>query len=418
MKRVGYWMSEKKSKKLNFEEHVDMFRNAGVELLKIDIEKPLEEQGPFDMILHKFTDILVKAQHGYITEQRIMRNIEDYIDSHPECIVVDPLDGIRKLLDRHEQYNLVLDCNTVNTESYMFIPTFVDLTSKDVDENRKKLLDANVQYPFVCKPIVAHGTQDCHKMAVIFSEEGLKDITPPCVAQTFVNHNATLYKIFKIGSKQYIGHRPSLKNLYAGDHPTIFFDTHEVCKSDSSHHLTKLDYEDQDCSPLKPNLAQLNAVSETLRQKLGLDLFGVDVIIESDTQRYAVIDINVFPSYDEVDNFFCDLLDHLLFLLNKQQDKHSIISQTTTPQHALLKQTGRSSSLDSCSERIATKRLKTVDQSKERECDCDSVTFPRAVCRFDSNCCRHKQEVMSQQVRRNQRNSAGKTSASRILDDM
>lgn len=53
-------------------------------------------------------------------------------------------------------------------------------------------------------------------MAVIFSEEGLKDITPPCVAQTFVNHNATLYKIFKIGSKQYIGHRPSLKNLYAG----------------------------------------------------------------------------------------------------------------------------------------------------------------------------------------------------------
>lgn len=58
----------------------------------------------------------------------------------------------------------------------------------------------------------------------------------------------------------------------------------------------QLDYEDEDCSPLKPNLAQLNALSETLRQKLGLDLFGVDVIIECDTQRYAVIDINVFPS--------------------------------------------------------------------------------------------------------------------------
>ena len=53
-------------------------------------------------------------------------------------------------------------------------------------------------------------------MAVIFNEEGLKDIRPPCVAQTFINHNATLYKIFKIGSKQYIGHRPSLKNLYPG----------------------------------------------------------------------------------------------------------------------------------------------------------------------------------------------------------
>lgn len=33
------------------------------------------------------------------------------------------------------------------SESHMFIPTFVDLTSRDIDENRKKLMDANVQYP-------------------------------------------------------------------------------------------------------------------------------------------------------------------------------------------------------------------------------------------------------------------------------
>ena len=46
------------------------------DVLQIDIEKSLEEQGPFDMILHKFTDILVKSQQGYITEQRTMRSIE------------------------------------------------------------------------------------------------------------------------------------------------------------------------------------------------------------------------------------------------------------------------------------------------------------------------------------------------------
>lgn len=60
-------------------------------------------------------------------------------------------------------------------------------------------------------------------MAVIFNDDGLKDINPPCVAQTFVNHNATLYKIFKVGSKQYIGHRPSLKNLYPGGMVTVTF---------------------------------------------------------------------------------------------------------------------------------------------------------------------------------------------------
>ena len=32
-------------------------------------------------------------------------------------------------------------------------------------------------------------------MAVIFNEEGLKDLMPPCVVQQFVNHNAVLFKV-------------------------------------------------------------------------------------------------------------------------------------------------------------------------------------------------------------------------------
>lgn len=406
-------MSEKKCKKLNFDEHLDMFRNAGVELLKIDLDKSLEDQGPFDMILHKFTDILVKSQQGYITEQRTMRNIEDYIANHPECIVVDPLDGIRKLLDRHEQYNLVLNCNSINSDSYMFIPTFVELNSKDIDENRKKLVDADVQYPFVCKPIVAHGTKICHKMAVIFNEEGLKDITPPCVAQTFINHNATLYKIFKIGSKQYVGHRPSLKNLYAGDHPTIFFDTHDVCKSDSSHHLTELDEGELGASPIKPDISKLDSLGEILRKKLKLDLFGVDVIIECDTQRYAIIDINVFPNYDEVDNFFGDLLDHLLYMFNRQQETHSSRRPMNAEHNALLKDTGRSISQESNSDQISSKRLKTLDQSTDLDCLCLSLDNNRAIGAGLFEC---KETTAATEARRNQINSAGKSSASRTRD--
>ena len=33
------------------------------------------------------------------------------------------------------------------------------------------------------------------QMAVIFNEEGLKDLMPPCVVQQFVNHNAVLFKV-------------------------------------------------------------------------------------------------------------------------------------------------------------------------------------------------------------------------------
>lgn len=44
-------------------------------------------------------------------------------------------------------WNCLISFCCLLSESHMFIPTFVDLTSKDIDENRKKLMDANVQYP-------------------------------------------------------------------------------------------------------------------------------------------------------------------------------------------------------------------------------------------------------------------------------
>ena len=63
---------------------------------------------------------------------------------------------------------------------------------------------------------MAHGSSFSHKMAIIFNEAGLADIKPPCVAQTFVNHNAVLYKIFVIGDQYFVVERPSLKNFKAG----------------------------------------------------------------------------------------------------------------------------------------------------------------------------------------------------------
>ena len=58
----------------------------------------------------------------------------------------------------------------------------------------------------------------------------------------------------------------------------------------------QLDLDELETSPLKPDLSKMDELGEILRRKLNLDLFGVDVIIECGTQRYAVIDINVFPS--------------------------------------------------------------------------------------------------------------------------
>ena len=54
------------------------------------------------------------------------------------------------------------------------------------------------------------------QMMIVFNEAGLRDVKPPCVAQTFINHNAVLYKVFVIGQQHYIVERPSIKNFSAG----------------------------------------------------------------------------------------------------------------------------------------------------------------------------------------------------------
>ena len=53
-------------------------------------------------------------------------------------------------------------------------------------------------------------------MAIIFSAEDLKDVKPPCVIQSFINHNAVLYKVFVVGDSYTVVERPSLKNFPSG----------------------------------------------------------------------------------------------------------------------------------------------------------------------------------------------------------
>ena len=53
------------------------------------------------------------------------------------------------------------------------------------------------------------------QMTLIFNERGLKDVSPPCVAQTFVPHGAVLFKLYVLGNQFSVVERPSLKNFKA-----------------------------------------------------------------------------------------------------------------------------------------------------------------------------------------------------------
>ena len=45
-------------------------------LFQLDLSRSLDEQGPFDAILHKLTDLIAKAQHGNQNAKKEMARLE------------------------------------------------------------------------------------------------------------------------------------------------------------------------------------------------------------------------------------------------------------------------------------------------------------------------------------------------------
>uniref|UniRef100_U3IPA8 Inositol-tetrakisphosphate 1-kinase n=1 Tax=Anas platyrhynchos platyrhynchos TaxID=8840 RepID=U3IPA8_ANAPP len=316
------------------------FRKRGVEVVQLDLTKPLEDQGPLDVIIHKLTDVILEADQNDSQSLELVQRFQEYIDAHPETIILDPLPAIRTLLDRSKSYELIRQIEAYMQDERICSPPFMELTSA-CGEDTMQLIEKNgLAFPFICKTRVAHGTNS-HEMAIIFNQEGLKAVRPPCVIQSFINHNAVLYKVFVVGESYTVVKRPSLKNFSAGisDRESIFFNSHNVSKPESSSVLTAAEVclvqrTSMTVCPSgipyralldkiegvfeRPNDDVIREISKALRQALGVSLFGIDIIINNQTGQHAVIDINAFPGYEGVSEFFTDLLNHIAAVLQGQ----------------------------------------------------------------------------------------------------
>ncbi|XP_013191534.1 inositol-tetrakisphosphate 1-kinase [Amyelois transitella] len=308
-KTIGIWMSEKKSQKVNWKELINACTNHGYSIVKVDLERPLEDQGHIDVLLHKLTDIIAAADQGDSKASAVISRVEQYLSNHPDITVIDPLDNVRILLNRYCYYSILQNEPTFQNQG-IFTPTFAEFTTNDTEMNAAIMRQRGVVFPVICKPTIAHGSKSAHEMVVIFNEKGLSVCRPPCVVQSFVNHNAVLHKVFLIGNRYHICKRPSLKNFYASeDLEPIFYSTGEVCKADSQSTLSILDPQDKADIRMTLNEEKIKSVIRVLRREIGLLLAGFDVVIDNETGDHAVIDINVYPSYDNFPNFFDHLLD-------------------------------------------------------------------------------------------------------------
>ncbi|XP_073923383.1 inositol-tetrakisphosphate 1-kinase isoform X2 [Castor canadensis] len=285
--------------------------------VQLNLNRPIEEQGPLDVIIHKLTDVILEADQNDSQSLELVHRFQEYIDAHPETIVLDPIPAIRTLLDRSKSYELIRKIEAYMKDDRICSPPFMELTSLCGDDTMRLLEQNGLAFPFICKTRVAHGTNS-HEMAIVFNQEGLNAIQPPCVVQNFINHNAVLYKVFVVGESYTVVQRPSLKNFSAGtsDRESIFFNSHNVSKPESSSVLTELDKIEGVFE--RPSDEVIRELSRALRQALGVSLFGIDIIINNQTGQHAIIDVNAFPGYEGVSEFFTDLLNHIATVLQGQ----------------------------------------------------------------------------------------------------
>ncbi|KFD57226.1 hypothetical protein M514_01737, partial [Trichuris suis] len=297
--RVGYWMTAKKMKKIQFDRFISKCQKENMELLELDFDN-IETQLPLHAIVHKLSDFIVQSDQGDLSAKNIIEKMEALEKNHPEVLVLDPIDAVRVLCNRYSQYSLM---KTLCAEGPIRTPPFVLLKDSDTKAITALLEKDQISFPFVCKHLAAHGTENAHRMQLVFGPHGLTDIETPCVVQQFICHGGILYKMFAIGDDTFISSRPSLRDFKQGGN---------LMRLNQQVNFSSDALPPEICGDLPRVFAR------EFRKSTGLSLFGMDLIVDQNSGQIYVIDVNTFPSYDSLPNFN-DLLYRFLVVSLKRQ---------------------------------------------------------------------------------------------------
>jgi len=393
-----------------------------ISFVPIDPDQPIEEQhgGHFDLILHKLTedilacslmqDTLEKSQQQQQLQsqsqkiqdpsRRRIHALRDYcFNRNRNCCLVDDPKHVQMVMSRSEIANVLEYClKDVKTASGIPVksPRFVviperqqvqssEKTVKSQENQTKELkqaLQGNNQggimlsTPLIVKPLIAAGTKQSHCMSIALQESALAKLPSKSIVQEFVNHNATLYKVYVLGDFVNVYERHSLPNLPAdlsnATVDLVEFDsqrpyprlkdfgldvkTNSFCSSStrSGNHTDSCNNDVTSTTtsrhsiytsalpdlfstsvypqvhvPVTVTVNEVKPIVDVLKEAFGLQLFGFDILMGSNNGECFVVDVNYFPSYKEVPNFPSLLAQYLTQRVLEQRRKGRMPNNNT-----------------------------------------------------------------------------------------
>ncbi|KAL6008391.1 Inositol-tetrakisphosphate 1-kinase [Asimina triloba] len=306
---IGYALAPKKQHSFIQQSLVDLASRRGIDLIRIDPDRPLAEQGPFDCILHKLSG------ESWKTELR------EYTDKHPGVFVIDPPDAIERLHNRISMLQVVSEIQVPQLQETFGIPKqIVIYDSATLSE------PGGLSFPVIAKPLVADGSARSHKMSLVFNRDGLLKLRPPIVLQEFVNHGGVIFKVYVVGDRVKCVKRKSLpdvteEKLDSSEGSMSFAQVSNVTTQEGGlddNSEVALHLEEAEMPPV----SFVTEIARGLRRAMGLHLFNFDVIRDVKVpDRYYIIDINYFPGYAKMPCYETILTDFFSEILHQKKPK-------------------------------------------------------------------------------------------------
>lgn len=315
--RIGYALSPKKVQSFILPSLINLAKERGIDLVPVELTKPLLDQGPFDCLIHK------------LSHPEWIHQLQHFLSQNPNVVVIDPPHAIQCLHNRITMLQVVNQLSTLPQFS-LGVPNQVFV--QNLDSLPTFIASKSIDFPVIAKHLLADGTADSHKMSLVFNEEGLKALSldPPFVLQEFVNHGGVIFKVYVAGQHVQCVKRQSLpdiaeEKLSVSDSVLSFSQISNVAAQNQSDESVAKLVEEAELPPLN----FVHEVACQMREALKLNLFNFDMIRDSRVEgRYLVIDINYFPGYAKMPCYEKILTDFFLDIL---QNKQSGVSKDCQP---------------------------------------------------------------------------------------
>ncbi|ORZ32051.1 inositol 1, 3, 4-trisphosphate 5/6-kinase-domain-containing protein, partial [Catenaria anguillulae PL171] len=268
MVRIGLIFPQKKLSQAGFDGIVERARSKGVDLVHIDLDIPLEQQGPFALIVHKLNETYLGFLAGDEASVQRWNRVQKFIMANPAVPFLDPLASIQPLYSRTEMATKLAQ------------------------------LDWLIQHGPFEKP---------EELAV----------------QPIVPHGGVLFKAYTLAERTEVLLRPSLRNRWIDDGEPLVFDSQTIPKRFPSTNQTEIDIarrtpvETAFLSATNDDLAHaaaqldsgnikasINNLAARLSSVFGLTLFGFDVVLNSSDRQLNMSTSTIFHRFQAFHTIF------------------------------------------------------------------------------------------------------------------